>query len=154
MIKKKQNLNLKPIPPIHHSVPCREQGEYTSSQASALPTSLSSPGLIRHTQILCQFILKSIHECYLWKTTGKGWQNGHATTPSCILLCTDRFVAMDINYILIEKNSKDTPKPSPEQLLDKNALKPKARLTGRYWTTVPFCFPTASCFPLGLQHTG
>lgn len=24
---------------------------------------------------------------------------------------------------------------------------------GRYWTTVPFCFPTASCFPLGLQHT-
>lgn len=24
---------------------------------------------------------------------------------------------------------------------------------GRYWTTVPFCFPTASCFPFGLQHT-
>lgn len=24
---------------------------------------------------------------------------------------------------------------------------------GRYWTTVPFCFPAASCFPLGLQHT-
>ena len=70
MIKKKQNLNLKPIPPLHHSVPCRERREYTSSQASALPTSLSfSPGLIRHTQILCQFILKSI---YLWKTTGKG----------------------------------------------------------------------------------
>ena len=114
----------------------------------------SQPGLIRHTQILCQFILKSIHEYYLWKTTGKGWQSGHATTLSCILLGTDRFFAMNINYILIGKNSKNTTKPTPKQLLDKNALKPKARLTGRYWTTVPFCFPTASCFPLGLQHTG
>jgi len=26
-------------------------------------------------------------------------------------------------------------------------------LTGRYCTTVPFCLPTASCFPFGLQHT-
>lgn len=77
-----------------------------------------------------------------------------ASALSCIHLCTDDYVAMSINNVSIGK-TPDTPKPPSSQGVAsvRTVWKSKARLTGRYWTTVPFCFPTASCFPLGLQHT-
>lgn len=65
------------------------------------------------------------------------------------------FTCVLMNVLQRAKPTKDTLKPPPKQWVNsvRTVLRSKARLTGRYWTTVPFCFPTASCFPLGLQHT-
>lgn len=170
MTKKIQNLNLKPIPP--HSPLCNPSENRRNTQQHrpwhCLWTPPSHSGVTRYIWILCQFTLKNIHEYHLWKrwhsspqgeltqlTTGRADRvhMQHSFLQSLVywqICCNER--KLHFNRKKQQRYSQTTPKTVGN--LSKKVLKSKARLTGRYWTTVPFCFPTASCFPLGLQQTG